>query len=236
MHKKIRSFKNHSVRRYFTTNAEIIARDEKYVCKNYAPLPIAIERGERIYVWDVEGNKYFDMLAGFGACSQGHSHPKILKALVEQASKVTLTARAMHNTQMGKFGELLHKVTGFDKMIPCNGGVEADETACKMARRWGYRVKGIPSNKANLLFPTGNFWGRTITASGACDDPIRYTDFGPFTAGFELFEYNNVEALRTKLKYDSNICGVCIEPIQVIQILQFSFYAFLGRKWYNLTS
>jgi ornithine--oxo-acid transaminase len=158
-----------------------------------------------------------DFLCGYGAASQGHCHPKILKALVEQACKVTLTARAMHNTQMGKFGELMHKVTGYDKMIPCNGGVEADETACKLARRWGYRVKGIPSNKANLLFPTGNFWGRTITASGACDDPSRYTDFGPFTAGFELFEYNNVEALRTKLKNDPNICGVCIEPIQVRQ-------------------
>jgi ornithine--oxo-acid transaminase len=207
-------FTGHSTRR-FATNASIQALEEKYVCKNYSSLPIAIERGERIYLWDVEGKRYFDFISGYGATSQGHVHPKILKAFVEQACKVTLTSRAMLNTQLGKFGELMSQVTGYDKMLPCNGGVEADETACKLARRWGYRVKKIPSNKANILFPTGNFWGRTITASGACDDPARYTDFGPFTAGFELFKYNNVEALRTKLKNDPNICAVCIESIQV---------------------
>jgi ornithine--oxo-acid transaminase len=116
------------------------------VCKNYASLPIAIERGERIYLYDVEGNRYFDFISGYGATNQGHVHPKILRAFVEQACKITLTSRAMMNTEMGKFGELLSQVTGFEKMLPCNGGVEADETACKMARRWGYRVKKIPSN------------------------------------------------------------------------------------------
>ena len=121
-------------------------------------------------MWDVEGNKYMDFIAGYGATSQGHAHPKILKAFIEQACKVTLTSRAMLNPMLGQFGELMNQVSGYDKLLPCNGGVEADETACKLARRWGYRVKGIPHNQANILFPTGNFWGRTITASGACDD------------------------------------------------------------------
>jgi len=132
--------------RAFATNAEIQAREEKYVCKNYGSAPIAIERGERIYVWDVEGNKYMDFISGYGATSHGHVHPKIFKAMVAQASKVTLTSRAVLNTELGRFGELMSKVSGYEKMLPTNGGVEADETACKIARRWGYRIKKIPSN------------------------------------------------------------------------------------------
>jgi ornithine--oxo-acid transaminase len=161
----------------------------------------------------VEGNKYLDFISGYGATSQGHCHPKIFKAMVAQASKVSLTCRAVLNTELGKFAELMNRVSGYEKLLPTNGGVEADETACKIARRWGYRVKKIPSNQAVILFPKGNFWGRTITASGACDDPTRYTDFGPFTAGFELFPYNDVPALRKMLEQNPNICAVCIEPI-----------------------
>ena len=116
--------------------------------------------------------------------------------MIEQATKITLTSRAFHNTQLGAFAEYFTDLIGYDKFIPMNAGCEADETACKLARRWAYRVKGVPSNKANILFPTGNFWGRSITASGACDDPARYTDFGPFTAGFELFKYDDIEDLR----------------------------------------
>ena len=125
-----------------------------------------------------------------------------------------MTSRAFHNTALGDFADYLTDLIGYDKLIPMNTGCEADETACKMARRWGYRVKGIPHDKANILFPTGNFWGRSITASGACDDPSRYTDFGPFTDGFELFPYDDVEGLRAKLEADPNICAICIEPIQ----------------------
>lgn len=202
------------MRAFARKNQDLVDLDYEVVCHNYGCLPVAIDRGERIYVWDVEGRKYFDFLCGYSACNQGHVHPKILKAMVAQASKITLTSRAFHNTQLGDFAKYFTDLIGYDKLIPMNSGVEADETACKMARRWGYRVKGIPHDQANILFPTGNFWGRSITASGACDDPSRYADFGPFTAGFELFEYNNLEALRIKLEADPNICAVCVEPIQ----------------------
>ena len=195
-------------------NADYVKLDSEKICQNYGPLPVAVDRGERIYVWDVEGKRYYDFLCGYSACNQGHVHPKILKAMIDQAQKVTLTSRAFHNTTLGAFAEYFTDLIGYDRFIPMNSGVEADETACKLARRWAYRVKGTPSNKANILFPTGNFWGRSITASGACDDPARYNDFGPFTDGFELFQYNDVEALRQKLEADPNICAVCIEPIQ----------------------
>jgi ornithine--oxo-acid transaminase len=134
--------------------------------------------------------------------------------MIAQASKVTLTSRAFHNTQLGVFGEYLTKLMGYDKFLPMNGGCEADETACKLVRRWAYRVKGIKDNEAVILFPTGNFWGRSITASGACDDPSRYTHFGPFTAGFELFKYDNIPDLEARLKSNPNIAGVFLEPIQ----------------------
>ena len=133
---------------------------------------------------------------------------------MQQASRVSLTSRAFHNTELGKFADYLTDLIGYDKLIPMNSGVEADETACKMARRWGYRVKGIPDDQAMILFPTGNFWGRSITASGACDDPSRYHQFGPFTAGFDLFQYNDLEALDAKLTQFPNTCAVFVEPIQ----------------------
>jgi len=196
------------------TNATFVARDEKFVSKNYGPLPVAIDRGERIYVWDAEGRRYIDCLAGYGAMNQGHCHPKILKAMIEQAQKVTLTSRAFHNTQMGALGEYMTELLGYEKLFPMNTGCEADETACKMARRWAYREKGTPDNQAMILFPTNNFWGRSITASGACDDPARYHQFGPFTEGFELFKFNDLADLEAKLKANPHICAVFIEPIQ----------------------
>ena len=176
-----------SPRFFGSKTQDIIDMDLAKVCHNYACLPVAVDRGERIYVYDIEGRKYFDFLCGYSACNQGHVHPKILKAMIDQAQKITLTSRAFHNTSLGDFADYLTDLIGYEKFIPMNTGCEADETACKMARRWGYRVKGIPSDQAMILFPTGNFWGRSITASGACDDPSRYTDFGPFTAGFDLF-------------------------------------------------
>jgi ornithine--oxo-acid transaminase len=134
--------------------------------------------------------------------------------MVEQAAKVTLTSRAFHNTTMGEFGKYITELLGYDKFFPMNGGVEADETACKLARRWAYRAKGVPDNEAMILFPTNNFWGRSITASGACDDPLRLTQFGPFTQGFELFKYDDPTDLEARLKANPNICSVFIEPIQ----------------------
>jgi ornithine--oxo-acid transaminase len=211
--KKLSSFRAFSTLAH-RTNKEFVELDEAKICKNYGPMPIALERGEGIHVWDSEGNRYMDFLAGFGVLNQGHVHPKILKAMIAQATKITLTSRALHNTQLGIFGAYITDLLKYEKFIPANGGCEGDETACKMARRWAYRVKGVPHNKANILFPTGNFWGRSITASGACDDPTRFTDFGPFTAGFDLFKYNDIPDLERKLKADPNICAVFVEPIQ----------------------
>jgi ornithine--oxo-acid transaminase len=196
------------------TNKDFVELDEAKVCKNYGPYPVALERGEGIYVWDSEGNRYMDFLAGYSACNQGHVHPKILKAMITQATKITLSSRAFHNTQLGIFGAYITDLLKYEKFIPMNTGCEGDETACKLARRWAYRVKGVPKDKANILFPTGNFWGRSITASGACDDPARFTDFGPFTAGFDLFKYDDIPDLERRLKADPNICAVFIEPIQ----------------------
>jgi len=172
-----------------------------------------MDRGERIYMWDIEGRRYYDFISGFGAVNQGHSHPKILKAMMAQAGKITLTSRAFVNTELGVFGKYITELLGYERFIPMNSGVEADETAIKMARRWAYRHKGTPDNQAMVLFPTNCFWGRSITAAGACDDPIRYTEFGPFTEGFELFKWNDLPALEEKLKANPNICAVCIEPI-----------------------
>ena len=133
--------------------------------------------------------------------------------MLEQASKVTQLSRMYHNTQVGQFGKYMHELLGYDKFIAMNGGCEADEAACLIARHWGYKVKGIPDNEAVILFPTGNFWGRSITASGACDDPSRYHQFGPYTPGFELFKYNNIPDLEQKLQANPNICAVFVEPI-----------------------
>jgi ornithine--oxo-acid transaminase len=144
--------------------------DQKYVCQNYNPLPLSIERGQGIYVWDIEERKYFDFLCGYSSNNMGHSHPRIVDAFITQARKITQTSRAFGNTQMAAFGEHITKLMGYDKVLPMNTGCEACETACKIARRWAYRVKGIENDKANILMANGSFWGRSITASGASDD------------------------------------------------------------------
>lgn len=155
-----------------------------------------------------------DFLCGYSSNNQGHSHPKILKAFIEQAMKITQTSRAFHNDQMGPTCQYLCNLLGYDKFLPMNSGAEAGETAVKLARRWGYVKKGIPDNQANVVFMEGNFWGRTITASGACDDPIRYEKFGPFTPGFPLVPFDDTEAIRKLFESDPNIAGICLEPIQ----------------------
>lgn len=155
-----------------------------------------------------------DFLSGYSSTNQGHVHPKIIKELVEQAQKITLTSRAFYNDQAGLTAEYLSKLLGFDKMLPMNTGVEACETSVKLARRWGYVNKGIPDNKAQVVVANGNFWGRSITASGACDDPSRYTNFGPFTPGFPLVPYNDVEAVKKLFEKEGDtICAIMLEPI-----------------------
>ena len=196
-------------------SADFINMENQYGCHNYHPLPVVVDRAEGIHVWDVEGKKYMDFLAAYSAVNQGHLHPKILNTFIEQSKKVTLTSRAVHNSVLGLAEEKLHQVFGYDKALLMNTGVEAGESAIKFARRWGYRVKKIPSNSATVLFAKGNFWGRTIAACASSDDPDRYLDFGPYNGlNFELVDYGDLEALEAKLKDNPNIVAFMVEPIQ----------------------
>nr|KAF6457948.1 ornithine aminotransferase [Rousettus aegyptiacus] len=164
----------------------IFERESKYGAHNYHPLPVALERGKGIYLWDVEGRKYFDFLSAYSAVNQGHCHPKIVNALKSQADKLTLTSRAFYNDVLGEYEEYVTKLFNYHKVLPMNTGVEAGETACKLARRWGYTVKGIPKYKAKIVFAAGNFWGRTLSAISSSTDPNSYQGFGPFMPGFEI--------------------------------------------------
>lgn len=187
--------------------------EEKCGAHNYHPIPVVLEAGKGIFVWDVEGRKYYDFLSGYSSVNQGHCHPRIVKALTDQAQKLTLTSRAFHNNILGQYEEYITGLFGFDKVLPMNTGVEGCETAIKLARRWGYRVKGIEENKAKILFAKGNFWGRTMAAISASSDPTSYIDFGPYMPGFELIDYNNLEQLEAALQ-DKNIAAFMVEPIQ----------------------
>jgi len=192
----------------------ILDLDNKYVTPYYPPVPIVIERAQRIYMWDTDGNKYFDMLAGFAAVSVGHAHPKITEAIVKQANKVSLTSRSLLNTVLPETAEAICKFTNYDKFLACSSGVEACEAAVKVARRWGYVVKGVPDGHANILMMNGVFWGRSISASGANSDPTRSRLFGPFTPGFSLVDYNNVDAIENHLQTNPHCVAVMLEPIQ----------------------
>lgn len=165
-------------------------------------------------MWDVEGKKYIDFHSGYCSANQGHCHPKIVETLIKQAKLLTCPSRAFDNDQAGPFAELISKTFGYDKILPSNAGVEACESAVKLARRWGYVVKGVPDNKAEVIFPKGCFWGRTITACSGCDDPMRYDKFGPLTPGFPLIPYNDLDALERLLKSNPNIVAYMVEPIQ----------------------
>ena len=195
------------------TTKDYIAREDQYGAHNYHPLPVVLERGEGIFVWDVEGKKYYDFLAAYSAVNQGHSHPKIVKALTEQASKLALTSRAFYNNVLGEWEEYITKLFGYDKMLPMNSGAEADETALKLIRKWAYKVKGIPQNEARIVCCDGNFHGRTITIISMSSDPDAYGDYGPFTPGFVKVPYNDLEALEAELK-NPNTAGFLVEPIQ----------------------
>lgn len=185
----------------------------RYGAHNYHPIPVVIERGQGIYVWDTDGNKYFDFLAAYSAVNQGHCHPKIINALTDQARKLTLTSRAFHNDVLGSYEQFITRYFGYDKVLPMNTGVEAGETALKLCRRWAYTVKGTEPGKAKIIFVEGNFWGRTLAAVSSSTDPSSYTNFGPFMPGFEVIPYNDIPALKNALK-DPNVAGFMLEPIQ----------------------
>lgn len=192
---------------------DYIAKEEKYGAHNYHPLPVVLARGEGIFVWDVEGKRYFDFLSAYSAVNQGHCHPRIINAMTEQAKVLTLTSRAFYNNVLGEFEEFITKLLGYDKALPMNSGAEADETALKLCRKWAYLKKGIPENKARILVCEGNFHGRTITIVSMSNDPDSYKDFGPFTPGFEKIPYNDIPALEKALS-DPNVAGFLVEPIQ----------------------
>ena len=187
--------------------------EEKYGAHNYHPLPVVLNKGLGVHVWDVDGKKYFDFLSGYSAVNQGHCHPKIIEALKSQADVLTLTSRAFHNNLLGEYEKYITEYFGYDKVLPMNTGVEGGETAIKLARRWGYTVKGIENNKAKIIFAEGNFWGRTMAAISSSTDPSSYKDFGPFMPGFEIIPYNDLNALETALQ-DNNVAAFMFEPIQ----------------------
>ncbi len=197
----------------YSRTAQFIEREEKYNAHNYHPLPVVLERGEGVFVWDIEGKRYFDFLSGYSAINQGHCHPKIVLALIEQAQKLTLTSRAFHSDLLGEYAEYITRYFGYDKVLPMNTGVEAVETALKLARKWGYVKKGIPENQAIILVCSENFHGRTINVISFSTDPSSTSGFGPFTPGYQVIPYNDVSALAEALR-QPNVCGFLVEPIQ----------------------
>ena len=195
------------------TSKNIIALEYRHGAHNYHPLPVVLEKGSGIFLWDVEGKKYFDFLSAYSAVNQGHCHPKIISALVNQSQKLTLTSRAFHNNILGQYEKFITEFFGYDKVLPMNTGVEGGETAVKLARKWGYEVKKIPKDSAKIVFVEGNFWGRTLGAISSSTDPSSTKGFGPFMPGYEIIPYNDLEALKNSLK-DPNVAAFMVEPIQ----------------------
>jgi ornithine--oxo-acid transaminase len=196
------------------TSQDAMALENKFGAHNYHPLPVVLSRGEGVYVWDVEGKKYYDFLSAYSAVNQGHCHPKIVNALSKQAQTLTLTSRAFYNDMLGKFEKFATQLFGFDKLLPMNTGAEAVETAIKICRKWAYEVKNIPEDKAEIIVCKNNFHGRTTTIISFSNDPVARDNFGPFPPGFIKIEYDNLEALENAIKSNSNIAGFLVEPIQ----------------------
>ncbi len=194
--------------------AYFIELEDRFGAHNYHPIPVVIEKGEGIYLYGINGKTYFDFLSAYSAVNQGHCHPRIIKALIDQASKLTLTSRAFHNNLLGEYEKYICNYFGFEKVLPMNTGVEGGETAIKLARRWAYTVKGVADNQAHILFVEGNFWGRTMAAISSSNDPSSFTGFGPFMPGFSLIPYNNLVALEEAFKANKNIAAFMLEPIQ----------------------
>ena len=197
-----------------TKTAALIAREDKYGAHNYHPLPVVLSKGDGVFVWDVEGKKYFDFLSAYSAVNQGHCHPQIIKAMTEQAQTLTLTSRAFHNNMLGAFEQYATETFHFDKLLPMNTGAEAVETAIKICRKWAYEKKGIPENNAQIVVCKNNFHGRTTTIISFSNDTNARKNFGPFMDGFIKIEYDNLEALKEVLKNNRNIAGFLVEPIQ----------------------
>jgi len=194
-------------------SAHYLHLEEEFGAHNYHPLPVVLEKGEGVFVWDVDGKRYYDFLSGYSAINQGHCHPRIINKLVQQASKLTLTSRAFHNNLLGEYSQYITSLFGYDKVLPMNTGVEAVETAIKLSRRWGYAVKGIAENMARIVVCEHNFHGRTSTVISFSSDPTAYTNFGPFMPGFDFVPFNDLVALEQKFQ-DNNIAAFLLEPIQ----------------------
>lgn len=194
-------------------SAEAIELEDKYGAHNYHPLPVVLSKGEGVFLWDPEGKRYYDFLAAYSAVNQGHCHPKIIAALTEQASTLTLTSRAFYNDQLGPFAKYITQYFGYQRLLPMNTGVEGGETALKLARRWGYDKKKIADEQAKIVFVRGNFWGRTLAAISSSTDPSAKKGFGPYMPGYVLVDYDNLEQLETALK-DPNVAAFMFEPIQ----------------------
>ncbi|MFO7933064.1 MAG: ornithine--oxo-acid transaminase [Bacteroidales bacterium] len=192
---------------------DYIRREEQFGAHNYHPLPVVLDRGEGVYVWDVEGNRYYDFLSAYSALNQGHGHPRILEAMTQQAGKLTLTSRAFYNSVLGEFDEYVTGTFGYDKVLPMNSGAEGVETALKLCRKWAYEKKGIPENEAKIIVCEGNFHGRTITIVSMSTDPDSYKGYGPYTPGFITIPYNDTDALEKALE-DPSVAGFLVEPIQ----------------------
>ena len=195
------------------TSKNLIDLEYKYGAHNYHPLPVVLEKGSGIFLWDVEGKKYYDFLSAYSAVNQGHCHPEIISALTAQSKQLTLTSRAFHNNILGQYEKFITQFFGYDKVLPMNTGVEGGETAVKLARKWAYDVKKIPQNCAKIIFVEGNFWGRTLGAISSSTDPASTNGFGPFMPGYEIIPYNDIEALSNALQ-DSNVAAFMVEPIQ----------------------
>ena len=198
-----------------TASKRCMAMEDRYGAHNYHPLPVVLHKGKGIYVWDVEGKKYFDFLSSYSAVNQGHCHPRIVKALKEQADTLCLTSRAFYNDVLCEYEKFMHQYFGYDKVLPMNTGAEGVETALKLARRWGVVKKGIPNDKVKIICCEGNFHGRTVTIITMSDDPSSYAEYGPLTPGFIRIPYNDPEALKKALeKYGDEVCAFIAEPIQ----------------------
>jgi ornithine--oxo-acid transaminase len=198
---------------YSTKSSHFFDLEDKYGAHNYHPMPVVLNKGEGVLVWDVDGKRYYDFLSGYSALNQGHCHPKIIATLIEQAQKLTLTSRAFYNDALGEYEQFMTQYFGYDKLLPMNTGVEAVETALKLCRRWAYEVKGVKENQAKIIVCANNFHGRTSTVISFSSDPSSYKNFGPYMPGFEIIPYNDLNALANALQ-DKNVAGFLVEPIQ----------------------
>lgn len=203
-----------SFRSGISSSQEIFEKEERYGAHNYQPIPVALSKGSGIYVQDVEGRRYMDCLSAYSSVNQGHCHPKIVQALIDQAQTLALTSRAFYNDALGEYEEFITKLFNYDKVLPMNTGVEAGETACKLSRRWAYDVKGVPVNEARIVFAENNFWGRTLAAISSSTDPDCYQRFGPYMPGLSIVPYNDLTALEREFQEYPNTAAFMVEPIQ----------------------